>query len=65
MSLTPAHLCIVMEYTHIYIHTCSYMYIHILFTSVQQVFLTPQHLCIAMEYAPGGDMFDYVQRHNG
>ena len=30
----------------------------------QEVFLTPDHLCIVSEYAPGGDLVDFIERHN-
>ena len=31
---------------------------------LHQVFLTPEHLGIVSEYAPGGDLVDYIERHN-
>lgn len=30
----------------------------------QEVFLTPDHLAIVSEYAPGGDLVDFIERHN-
>ncbi|KAL3132801.1 hypothetical protein ABBQ38_006728 [Trebouxia sp. C0009 RCD-2024] len=30
----------------------------------QEVFLTPEHLAIVSEYAPGGDLVDFIERHN-
>lgn len=30
----------------------------------QEVFLTPEYLCIVSEYAPGGDLVDFIERHN-
>ena len=31
---------------------------------LHEVFLTPEHLGIVSEYAPGGDLVDYIERHN-
>ena len=30
----------------------------------QEVFLTPEYLAIVSEYAPGGDLVDFIERHN-
>ena len=30
----------------------------------QEVFLTLDHLAIVSEYAPGGDLVDFIERHN-
>ncbi|DBA88727.1 hypothetical protein WJX77_011390 [Trebouxia sp. C0004] len=31
---------------------------------LHEVFLTPEHLGIVSEYAPGGDLVNYIERHN-
>ena len=31
---------------------------------LHEVFLTPEYLGIVSEYAPGGDLVDYIERHN-
>ncbi len=31
--------------------------------STMQVHLTPKHLGLVLEFAPGGDLFQYIQKH--